>query len=225
MGSWSCSCHAYNGANWVCTCHSQGGSNWWTCVEVYDSFYTLHDACPSNQSYWTDPTLSTSIKIKAVHVNELRTSINNEQARRHTTPHNFGTSRSTIDKVTQQDTKDLRDQIEALHPFVGSWAYNYTTISKIESAILTEVRSNLNNAENDCLCNCNYCTCQCNYCTCNCNYCTCDCNYCTCDCNYCTCDCNYCTCNCNYCTCNCNYACTCNCNYSDEELKEEITYL
>jgi len=225
MGSWTCTCNAHDGSNWACACNSQGGSNWWTCVEVYDSFYLLNDACPANQSSWTDPTLSNTIKIKAQHINELRTSINGEQGRRHTTPHNFGTSRSSADKVTRVDTQTLRDQIEALHPFTGSWVYNYNTISKIEAAILTEVRTNLNDSENDCLCNCNYCTCQCNYCTCNCNYCTCDCNYCTCDCNYCTCDCNYCTCNCNYCTCNCNYSCTCNCNYSDEELKEEISYM
>jgi hypothetical protein len=229
----TCVCNAYNGSNWACTCNSQGGSNWWTCVHVYDSFYLINDACPANQTTWTE-SLNTNIKIKASHINELRAAINSEQTRRHTSPYSFGSAESTSTTVTQQDTKDLSDQIEALIPFTGTWAYNYSLISKIEAAILIEVRANLNDAENDCLCNCNYCTCQCNYCTCNCNYCTCQCNYCTCNCNYCTCNCNYCTCNCNYactcncnyaCTCNCNYACTCNCNYSDERLKENIHYM
>jgi len=218
MGSWSCACNSQGGSNWACTCHSQGGSNWWTCTDVYDPFYLMNDACPANQTLWTDPTINTAIKVKAVHINELRTAIQNEQTRRHTTPVDFGTDVTTGDTVKASDTQALKDEIEALFPFTGSWAYNYTTISKIEGGILSEVRYNLNDAENNCLCNCNYCTCQCNYCTC-------DCNYCTCDCNYCTCDCNYCTCNCNYCTCNCNYACTCNCNYSDEELKKEISYV
>ena len=178
MGAWTCGCNAFDGSNWACTCNSQGGSNWWTCVEVYDPFYLLNDGCPANQSSWTDVTLNTAIKVKAVHVNELRTAINTEQTRRHVTPFNFGTTRSTANVVTRQDTKELRDQIEALYPFTGAWSYTYSTISKIEGAILTEVRANLNDAENDCLCNCNYCTCQCNYCTCNCNYgCTCNCNY------------------------------------------------
>ena len=211
MGSWSCGCHSQGGSNWVCTCQAQGGSNWWTCTDVYNSFYLLNDACSTNQTSWTDPTISTSVKVKAQHINELRNAINGEQSRRHTTPLSFGADRTAMNVVTKKDTKDLIYQIEALYPFTGSWAYTYSTISKVEGAIITEVRGNLNNAENDCLCNCNYCTCQCNYCTC--------------DCNYCTCDCNYCTCNCNYCTCNCHYSCTCNCNYSDERVKEEIEYI
>ena len=230
MGSWTCACHVNDGSNWACPCNSQGGSNWWTCVDVYDSFYLLNDGCVANQTVWDEGTLNTTVKIKADHINELREAISLEQTRRHTTPH-FGVPGSSLsevaigDKATRVDTKELRDQIESLYPFTGAWAYNYNTISKIEGSILTEARTNINDAENDCLCNCNYCTCQCNYCTCDCNYCTCQCNYCTCDCNYCTCQCNYCTCNCNYCTCNCNYSCTCNCNYSDEELKENIEYI
>jgi hypothetical protein len=90
--------------------------------------------------------------------------------------------------------------------------YNKVSEKEILANSILELRTNINDLNNDCICNCNYCTCNCNYCTCNCNYCTCVCNYCTCQCNYCTCNCNYCTCVCNYCTCNCNY-CTCQCNY------------
>lgn len=169
---------------------------------LYDSFYIINEACPSNSTVWTDPVISHNVRVKAQHINELRAAINAEKTRRHLTTYNFGSNLVRGNIILKSHTKDLRDQIENMRSF--NWTYDYSLIRLIDSGIISEVRSAINDLENDCLCNCNYCTCNCNYCTCNCNYCTC---------------------NCNYCTCNCNYSCTCNCNYSDKNLKEDIEYL
>jgi hypothetical protein len=53
-----------------------------------------------------------------------------------------------------------------------------TAGTEIESSVMRNIITQIQNAGAVCLCNCNYCTCNCNYCTCNCNYsCTCNCNY------------------------------------------------
>jgi hypothetical protein len=64
-------------------------------------------------------------------------------------------------------------------------AYGYTAGfggvnvgSTIFANSVNAVIDKLIEANNVCVCNCNYCTCNCNYCSCNCNYaCTCNCNY------------------------------------------------
>jgi hypothetical protein len=35
---------------------------------------------------------------------------------------------------------------------------------------LLEIRANIDDLNNDCICNCNYCSCVCNYCNCQCSY-------------------------------------------------------
>ena len=187
---------------------------------------------------WTDVPLTTSIRIKAQHHNELRIAINTELAKRsHTWVHDPGAVNSTI-KVLSTHVRDLRNGINAA--LAWTWPSILADVEtevgdKVLALQYNTLRDRVNYMETiPCSCNCNYtctclcnyaCTCLCNYaCTCNCNNCTCNCNYaCTCVCNYaCTCVCNYactcqcdhvCICACNYCTCNCNY-CTCECNYN-----------
>jgi len=184
--------------------------------------------CTVNVTAWTDPGDLDLKSVRAIHINELRAAIRDEQARRGIALTDFGPSLTSADKVTAAHCVAIRNAINTLKSF--TWTYGEPTASSsiIIDEYIEEYRAKVNDAEDDCLCHCNYCTCNCNYCTCDCNYCTCDCNYCTCNCNYpCTCNCNYsCTCNCNYsCTCNCAYRCTCNCNYSDRRLKKNIIYI
>ncbi len=185
---------------------------------------------------WTDVPLTTTTKIKAVHHNELRSTINAELVRRSKAwPHDPGTVDTTL-KVLSTHVRDLRDAVNNALAWVWppDLSESETEVGDYIKALqYTALRDRVNFMELACTCNCNYiCTCNCNYaCTCQCNYsCTCDCNYCACNCNYgCTCDCNVCSCNCNVCscdcnvcscdghydcTCNCNYGCTCNCNYA-----------
>lgn len=178
-------------------------------------------------SIWTDPVLSTNVKIKSIHHNELKTAIDAELARRGLPFFTTGLV-SQAYKAHGGHVQVLRDELKKAADQEGPWTppdelsdENLGTDDKVKTTQFTALRSKTNSLETNCACNCDYaCTCQCNYaCTCNCNYaCTCQCNYaCTCLCNYaCTCQCNYtCTCNCNYaCTCQCNYVCTCNCNYA-----------
>ncbi len=193
------------------------------------------DALPGTSTTWTDDPLTTSIKIKEIHHNELRNAIDAELNRRSISwPSDPGLVNIST-KVLSQHVRKLRDGIDAAQ----TWSYpSYINDSNTEigDRVIKDqynvLRSQINSCETGCTCDCNYgCTCQCNYaCTCQCNYaCTCQCNYaCTCQCNYaCTCQCNYaCTCQCNYsCTCDCNYTCTCNCAYSDRRLKTKIKYM
>ena len=221
-------CHSHNtviactGHNTTVACHSHVGT-----VGV--------GPCTTNLSTFTDPVLDTNVKVKAIHINELRAAIDDERVRRGSARvWNGATIAAGSDIIDDNDVKSLRDALEAVAP-ARSWPLVDAIVegsSAADDSHISEIRSNVNITEGECLCHCNYaCTCNCNYaCTCYCNYaCTCNCNYaCTCNCNYgCTCYCNYgCTCYCNYtCTCNCNYACVCNCNYSDETLKTDIVYI
>ncbi len=148
--------------------------------------------CTTNVSTWTDPTLSNSILIKEVHFTQLQTAITNEYTRRGLTA-TFSYPVANETYVSHNTTLEDYNLINPLGSFTWtSGVNNVTTGSLVLASEVTELRNNINIAQQACICNCNYCTCNCNYCTCNCNYCTC---------------------NCNYCTCNCNYTCTCNCNY------------
>lgn len=175
--------------------------------------------CTTNRTIWTT-TLGTagSVIENEVFV-ELQNAINRENVRRGLAADTF-TPTADGGTISAINVKQIYDNIAKFKSMSWSSSYNALTGVLITPAQLVELRINLNDAEDDCTCDCNYCTCNCNYCTCNCNYCTCDCNY------ACTCVCAYaCTCNCNYaCTCVCNYSCTCNCNYSDERLKTNIVY-
>ncbi len=184
--------------------------------------------CTVNVTAWTDPGDLDKQQVRAIHINELRAAIRSEQARRGKPLTDFGPNVTAADKITAAHCAAIRNAINTLKSFTWTHDVPIASSSIIIDEYIEEYRAKVNDAEDDCLCNCNYCTCNCNYCTCDCNYCTCNCNYCTCNCNYpCTCNCAYsCTCNCAYyCTCNCAYSCTCNCNYSDIRLKKHIVYM
>jgi len=163
--------------------------------------------CTSNLTPWTQPSDLTTATILAQHLNELRDAIRREQARRQISQTDFGANVASSNLITAAHWSAIRNAINTLKTF--SWSSSVpTTGNIIQAAQANEYRAKINDAEDDCLCHCNYCTCNCNYCTCNCNYCTC---------------------NCNYCTCVCNYSCKCNCNYSayhsDARLKYNILYI
>jgi hypothetical protein len=172
--------------------------------------------CTTNVTTWSSPADLANYKMLPIQINELRAAINDEENRRLGGVTNFGANETSGGIITAADWAAIRNAINTFETYDsnGNPTGTYKTFSwtqptpasgvKITDEIVEEMRAFVNDAENDCLCNCNYCTCNCNYCTCNCNYCTC---------------------NCNYCTCNCNYSCTCNCNYSDEELKKNIIYI
>lgn len=173
--------------------------------------------CTVNVTTWTAPTDLNGTIIYKIYLNEMRTAINDEESRRQGTITDFGVAEVTGNPLYTVKWSVIRDALNTLeawtntYPGVKSgyktftWTYAYPTQGNIiTDEMAEEFRSKINDAEDDCLCDCNYCTCNCNYCTCNCNYCTC---------------------NCNYCTCNCNYACTCNCNYSDIRLKKNVIYI
>jgi len=180
--------------------------------------------CPSNITTWTPPQLNPADIIEAQHINEIRNAINREKTRRGTSIA-FNTILSPGEVDLGIHIQELKDTINNIKSF--AWTQNFSNLpgSLIYAAQITELRKNMNDLEDDCLCNCNYCTCNCNYCTCDCNYCTCNCNHCPCNCNHCPCNCNHCPCvsncpcNCNHCPCvsncpcNCNHGCTCDCNY------------
>lgn len=64
------------------------------------------------------------------------------------------------------------------HPAAVVASNNVEQDDKITATGVNAILIDINNAGNQCICNCNYCSCNCNYCTCNCNYsCTCNCNY------------------------------------------------
>ena len=64
------------------------------------------------------------------------------------------------------------------HPAAVVASNNLEDGDTITATGVNAILIDINNAANQCTCNCNYCSCNCNYCTCNCNYsCTCNCNY------------------------------------------------
>jgi len=167
------------------------------------------NSCPAHGSYapavsetsWTDDPVSTAIKIKAVHHNELRIAITAELSRWGSSwPSDPGAVTTSI-KIQNEHVRKLRDGINAATAW--SWPSQMADSELedrdvIKASQYNAMRDRVNVIESTCACDCAY---------------------------ACTCNCNYCTCNCNYCTCNCNYACTCNCAYSDERLKTEIEYM
>lgn len=195
--------------------------------------------CPSHATAWQSGEITTGTIITFQHFQEVKDALHAERKRRYADSNkaNFTydevvATGNTITNDTISKFKIYIDELRAYNyvnpnsyytstanqPF--NWTFiNYFNTSdpggpvseqEIMANSMLEIRTKINDLNNDCICNCNYCTCVCDYCQCNCSY------ACTCNCNYsCTCNCNYaCTCNCNYaCTCNCNYACTCNCNY------------
>lgn len=172
--------------------------------------------CTTNITYFDIPDNLENTKILAAHINTLRSVINNEENRRQGAITNFGSSLASSNTVNASHWLQIKSALDTLEKWTDtypgvksgfksySWSYVPSQNDYVTDDFINELKVKINDAENDCLCNCNYCTCNCNYCTCNCNYCTC---------------------NCNYCTCNCNYACTCNCNYSDIRLKKNIIYI
>jgi len=221
-------CHTHDG---VVSCGDHDGVSG---CNVHDGEVSCdgHDAlsnggqpCPTNLTSFTDPTLTTDTKIKNEHINELREAIDTERVRRGFGQYWNGADVGVGVKIEDTDASSLRAALAEVKSGLTWTNINsiVENVTPVDETHIDEARANINIAEAECLCYCNYaCTCNCNYaCTCNCNY------ACTCNCNYaCTCNCNYaCTCNCNYCTCNCNYNCTCNCNYSDKNLKKEISYI
>ncbi len=148
--------------------------------------------CPTNMT-----TFSTDTVVRDEHINELRTAINDEKARRGEVSETFTDTIAVGGVIKGLYVEELQATIEAMKSFTWVEAYTNLAGSTIKDEYFTELRTNVNTVEAECLCDCNYCTCDCNYCTCNCNY---------------------------GCTCNCNHSCTCNCAYSDERLKIEIVY-
>ena len=147
--------------------------------------------CTSNLTPWTEPADLNNSEIMAVHLNELRTAINEEQIRRQISQTSFGSAVASGTSITAAQWVTIRNAINTLKTF--SWSSGVPSVGAIiADDLVEECRAKVNDAEDDCLCHCNYCTCNCNYCTCYCDHCTCDCDYCTCDCAYsCTCDCAY----------------------------------
>jgi len=147
--------------------------------------------CTSNLTPWTPPADLNNAAIIAQHLNELRLAIRNEQARRVISQTDFGANVSNGVVITAGQWTAVRNAINTLKSF--TWTSGVPSVGAIiTDDLVEECRAKVNDAEDDCLCHCNYCTCNCDYCTCVCDYCTCVCNYCTCNCAY------YCTCNCAY---------------------------
>lgn len=180
--------------------------------------------CTVNVTDFGIPTVLDNTAILAEHINILRATINDEENRRQGSLTNFGVDLNSNNTVQTSHWLQIKSALDTLeqwtHTYPGSksgfksysWTNTPSQNDYITDDFINEVKSKINDAENDCLCDCNYCTCNCNYCTCNCNYCTCNCNYCTCDCNY-------------ACTCNCNYwTCPCNCNFSSCSCDNDIGY-
>ena len=212
-------CHSHN-ATISCAGHSTSVG-----CHSHNGLANGGTPCPGNVSSFTDGTLTTDTKVKNTHINELRAAIDAERVRRGYGQSWSGATLGVGTTIDDSHVIGLRNALAGVRSGL-SWAVINTIVqgtTPIDETHINEARNNVQTAEAECVCYCNYgCTCNCNYgCTCNCNY------ACTCNCNYsCTCNCNYsCTCNCNYCTCNCNYACVCNCNYSDKNLKKDIVFI
>jgi hypothetical protein len=115
--------------------------------------------CPGNIGGYTD-VLSSSVEVKGVHVNELRTQIRLEENRRGRSQTSFGTNVSTNILVSVPHLTGLRGAIDVL--FAQTCPCN---------------------CDNSCPCHAhsgNYCSCNCNHaaCLCNCaNACTCQCHF------------------------------------------------
>ncbi len=154
-----------------------------------------------SETSWTDDPVSTATKVKVVHHNELRSSIDAELTRWSASWPTDPGAVTTSTKIQNEHVKNLRDGIDTCQSW--SWPSQLDDAELedrdvIKASQYNSLRDQVNTIELTCACDCAY---------------------------ACTCDCNYCTCDCNYCTCNCNYACTCDCAYSDKRLKTEIEYM
>lgn len=147
--------------------------------------------CTTNATSYEDPTLTTSIKVRSIHINQLQEAINRERTRRGTAAATFSKVDTTV-KAIGTHIQELYNTIVALngtYPVALDWTGLIATLNVtgsntdkiISLRSINDLRTNLNKVEQACLCNCNYCTCDCNYCTCNCNYCPCNCNQCSCN--------------------------------------------
>ena len=141
---------------------------------------------PRTLSTWTDPTLDTTILIKATHFNQLRTALLNELAVRGIGSQGMYAAQGVGNLIYGNFYKALRHNCWLCEP--GYWpGFNATHLYYMSDPLLdpgylvqdestTAFRAWVNFTEGLCVCNCNYaCTCDCNYCTCDCN------NTCTCD--------------------------------------------
>lgn len=155
---------------------------------------------PATLTTWTNDPVSTNTQVKSGHLNELRSSIQDELTRRSLTENTAYPDPGVVDTndtIYNEHYRYIRNQIYQCggytYPPWPSPVENETinTGEQILADTTNDMRDTTNVLEAQCVCNCNY----------------------------------ACTCNCNYCVCNCNHACQCNCNYSDERLKRDIVYL
>lgn len=141
---------------------------------------TWRTSC-SNASSWTDSTITAnSTLIKKVHVDELRTSINNERYRRNkevSNDYTFTDSTITANstKVRATHFSDLRAAEDSTTGMtcpsdsVGTFTWTDSTITanstKVRKVHIDELRTNINLLRATCVCNCEFC----NYCS-DCGY-------------------------------------------------------
>jgi hypothetical protein len=212
MGTWTCACNTVCGVNTLtfpassCVCN----------VNIDPPGPQPTGKCNAHQTSWTN--INPGDIILDDHIQEIRDALDDEYNRRNlvriyhvhgiykgydSNTNNITVSAGTYTNVPllsgeiieNVDVEELYTQISAMKTMIWTTNVQYPlTDEKITDVQLEELRSKINDCENDCLCDCDYCNCNCNYCTCDCNYCTCNCNHCTCNCDYysCPCDCNNC---------------------------------
>lgn len=142
--------------------------------------HTLPPAqCSANTYSFTDPTLSTSVKVRKTHIEELRTQIAAELSRRglsaapaYTDPTLYSVSSPSKTKVRKMHITELRTQIEAIHDGRGTsgycpgdtvtiaWTDTPSTSVKARKGHIAELRTTLNALKSGCICE----TEQCEYC-------------------------------------------------------------
>jgi len=146
---------------------------------------------------WTapDPVVADSTKVRDLHIEELRTSVNTElvyrtaSAKTWTDPVLFNGADLTPTKVRTYHINELRQACETAQLTDCStdtvtiippkWNNNpgegptqnlrvEDSVTKIRATHVNELRDYVNLLESACLCNCdNYCPCNCNDCGCN----------------------------------------------------------
>ena len=150
----------------TCTNHNTGTS---TCSGHRTS-------CVGNKTTFTD-TMSAGTAIKAIHINELRTSVATELTERKSCAGGSwgtisttvsGTSKNAGDEIDKQHLMDISDAIKR----VDGQTLTINSGAVMQASIVTLIRNRINNLEDDCLCNSD-CSCN-NVCSC---YGNCGCNY------------------------------------------------
>jgi len=109
-------------------------------------------ACPTNGTTWTDdPLVVDTTKIRAVHVNEMRASINNERTTRWATTAISGSDVvAETDLIKGSDYDNIKNGINGLVP--GTITDSYTTNTKIPTSHTTNLRSAINTIRTNCVC-------------------------------------------------------------------------